>query len=57
MQKLNLRKLPAMTRIFRNYANSNPACFCDDLNKFEWEGVLNPTVDTDITVRWYLDKS
>jgi hypothetical protein len=46
-----------MTRIFRNYANSNPACFCDDLNKFEWEGVLNPTVDTDITVRWYLDKS
>ena len=50
VRKVNWRKLPAKTRIFRNCANCNHASFCSDLNKIEWEKALNPTVDSNITV-------
>jgi hypothetical protein len=50
VRKVNWRKLPAKTRIFRNCANCNHASFCSDLNKIEWEKALNPTADSNITV-------
>ena len=49
-RKVNWRRLKPKIRIFRNYSNYNHVDFCDDLNKIEWEKVLNPTADGNISV-------
>ena len=40
--KLNCRKAPAQTRIFRSYANYDPEKFCEDLNNTNLTAPVSP---------------
>ena len=43
VRKINCKKFPAQTKLFRNYAKYNNEAFCSDLGKVDWEQLCNPT--------------
>ena len=43
VRKINCKKFPAQTKLFRNYAKYNNEAFCSDLGNVDWEQLCNPT--------------
>ena len=43
VRKINCKKFPAKTNLFRNYAKYNNEAFCSDFGNVDWEQLFSPT--------------